>query len=138
MRFTQAIIGILVFTTLFLLPFSSFSSNQPEESGNQFDPKELINSHVWDSHEFHIADWNGHPITLALPIILWTDNGLTTFLSSEFHHDNSGTTVVEANGQEFVRYNEHIFYADRFDQQKFEETSTMGRPFLYEDRPLDF
>src|SRR5690606_23936303 len=54
------------------------------------------------------------------------------------HHDNSGTTVVEANGQKFVKYREHIFYADRFDQKKFEETSTMGRPFLYEDRPLDF
>src|SRR5690606_37156537 len=83
-------------------------------------------------------DGSGHPITLALPVILWTENGLTIFPSSEFHHDNSGTTVVEANGQEFVKYREHIFYADRFDKEKFESASTMGRPFLYEDRPLDF
>src|SRR5690606_40240570 len=61
---------------------------------------ELINGHVWDAHEFHIADWNGHPITLGLPVILWTDNGLTTFSSTRFQHDNSGEVVVEENRSE--------------------------------------
>lgn len=139
MRLTQTLIGSLALIIFLLMPFIGTASDpNPEEGGGKFDPKELINSHVWDSHEFHIADWSGHPITLALPIILWTENGLTVFPSSEFHHDNSGTTVVEANGNSFVKYREHIFYADRFDQEKFEATSTMGRPFLYEDRPLDF
>ncbi len=139
MRFTQTLIGTLAVIAVLLLPLSGFATTQDEENTDgKFDPKELINSHVWDSHEFHIADWNGHPITLQLPVILWTDNGLVTFSSAEFHHDNSGTTVVEKNGEKFIRYKEHIFYADRFDKQKFEETSTMGRPFLYEDRPLDF
>lgn len=139
MRLTQTLIGSLAFIVFLLMPFQGIASDpNPEQSDGKFDPKELINSHVWDSHEFHIADWDGHPITLALPVILWTDNGLTVFSSSEFHHDNTATTVVEANGDKFVRYREHIFYADRFDQQKFEETSTMGRPFMYEDRPLDF
>lgn len=139
MRLTQKIIGCLTFIVLVLLPFKSIASDPSQKEGEgKFDPKELIDSHVWDSHEFHIADWSGTPITLALPIILWTDNGLTVFPSSEFHHDNSGTHVVEANGSKFVKYREHIFYADRFDKQKFEETSTMGRPFMYSDRPLDF
>lgn len=139
MRFTQTLIGTVAVVAFLLLPLSGFATIQHEENADgKFDPKELINSHVWDSHEFHIADWNGHPITLALPVILWTDNGLVTFSSAEFHHDNSGTTVVEKNGNKFVRYREHIFYADRFDKQKFEEASTMGRPFMYEDRPLDF
>ena len=139
MRFTQTLIGTLAIIAFLLMPFLGIASpQQEEEAGGKFDPKELINSHVWDSHEFHIADWNGHPITLALPVILWTDNGPTVFLSSEFHHDNSGTVVVEKNGEKFVRYHEHIFYADRFDKQKFDEASTMGRPFMYEDRPLDF
>ncbi|MEM0517564.1 MULTISPECIES: F0F1 ATP synthase subunit A [Aequorivita] len=139
MRLTQTLIGSLALIIFLLMPFLGTASGpNPEEGDGKFDPKELINSHVWDSHEFHIADWSGHPITLALPVILWTENGLTVFPSSEFHHDNSGTTVVEANGQEFVKYREHIFYADRFDKEKFEAASTMGRPFLYEDRPLDF
>lgn len=139
MRLTQTLIGSLAFIVFLLMPFQGSAADQnPESVEGKFDPKELINSHVWDSHEFHIADWNGHPITLALPVILWADNGLTVFSSSEFHHDNAGNTVVEKNGNRFVRYREHIFYADRFDKQKFEETSTVGRPFMYGDRPLDF
>lgn len=139
MRLTQTLIGSLAIIVFLLVPFQGIASDpNPEQGEGKFDPKELINSHVWDSHEFHIADWDGQPITLALPVILWTENGLTVFPSSEFHHDNTGSTVVEANGQKFIKYREHIFYADRFDQQKFEETSTMGRPFMYEDRPLDF
>jgi len=139
MRFTQGLIGTLAIAAVFLLPFFGMATNQHEgEAEGKFDPKALINSHVWDSHEFHIADWNGHPITLALPVILWTDNGLVAFSSAEFHHDNNGEVVVERNGEKFIRYHEHIFYADKFDKQKFDEASTMGRPFMYESRPLDF
>lgn len=139
MRPSQLFFRSFVLVIAFSL-FSSGSVFAQDEAANdsEFDPKELINSHVWDSHDFHIADWNGKPISLALPIILWTENGLTTFSSDRFEHDNSGTIVVEANGQEFVRYNEHIFYADKFDREKFDEASTMSRPFMYKDRPLDF
>lgn len=119
-----------------VLPLSGFASD-PEEGGD-FDPKELINEHVWDSHEFHIADWDGHPITLSLPVILWADNGITIFSSSRFHHDNEGEHLVKANGHEFVRYKEHIFYADKFDKEKFEGLSPMAKPFQYDARPLDF
>src|SRR5690554_4729781 len=108
-----------------------------EEENSEFDPIELINGHVWDSHDFHILDWDGHAISMPLPIILWTDNGLTTFSSARFHHDNSAEVVVEENGHEFVRYKEHIFYADKFNKEKFDAMSTVGRPFMYEDRPLD-
>ena len=129
-------IKTIILLSLLALPMLGFASDS--EEGGKFDPKELIDSHVWDSHEFHIADWDGHPITLALPVILWTENGLTVFSSSKFHHDNEAEHVVEANGQKLVRYKEHIFYADKFDKDKFEEAGTMGRPFLYGDRPLDF
>lgn len=138
MRLAQTFIRSLVLIAVFMMPSFGATFAQVEEDSSEFNPKELINSHVWDAHDFHIADWNGEPISLALPIILWTDNGLTTFSSSEFHHDNSGEVVVEANGQEFVRYKEHIFYADRFSKEKFEEASSLGRSFLYDDRPLDF
>lgn len=139
MRPTQTFFRSFVLIIVFAI-FSSGSvfAQDEGEDNSVFDPKELINSHVWDSHDFHIADWKGEPISVGLPIILWTDNGLTIFSSDRFEHDNSGSVVVEENGQKFLRYNEHIFYADRFDQAKFEEASTMARPFMYEDRPLDF
>src|SRR5690606_41493730 len=86
------------------------SSETSEES--EFEVTKLINSHVSDSHEFHIADWDGKAITLPLPVILWTDNGLVTFMSSAFHHDEEGKVVVERGGQQFVRHQDEIYYAD--------------------------
>src|SRR5690606_12447349 len=77
------------------------SSETSEE--NDFNATELINSHIKDSHEFHIADWDGKAISLPLPVILWTENGLVTFMSSAFHHDEEGRVVVERGGQQFLR-----------------------------------
>lgn len=100
----------------------------------EFNASELINSHIGDSHEFHIADWGGHPISFYLPVILWTDNGLVTFSSEKFHHDNTGHHVIEEGGQKFVRYNEVIYYADKFESTAKEDLSA----FAFELRPLDF
>nr|WP_236564882.1 F0F1 ATP synthase subunit A [Flavobacterium sp. MK4S-17] len=100
----------------------------------EFNASELIGSHIGDSHDFHIFDWGGHPISFSLPVILWTDNGLVVFSSKQFHHDNSGHHVVEADGQKFVRYNEVIYYADKFESLKEEDRSA----FNFEARPLNF
>lgn len=102
----------------------------------EFNASELINSHIGDSHDFHIADWNGHPISFALPIILWTDNGLEIFSSEQFHHDNEGHHVVSVNGQEFVRNKEIIFYKDKYDTLTQEEKEDGA--FNFEARPLNF
>lgn len=100
----------------------------------EFNAADLINSHIGDSHDFHVADWNGHPISFNLPVILWTDNGLVTFSSAQFHHDNTGHHVVEQGGQKFVRHNNVIYYAD-----KFETLSEEGKSaFNFDARPLDF
>ena len=126
------LITILVFA---LLPFFAIASDGGQnEENKEFNASELINGHIGDSHEFHIADWNGHPISFYLPVILWTDNGLAVFSSSKFHHDNSGEHIVEANGQEFVRHQEVIYYADKYETLKEEEKGA----FNFEARPLDF
>ncbi len=80
-----------------------------EEKEAEFDPQGMITHHVLDAHGFHIIDWNGHPISIPLPIILWADNGLTTFMSSAFHHDDSGKVIVEENGGKFVKLHEKIY-----------------------------
>lgn len=100
------------------------------ENDGAFDPSEMINHHIGDAHEFHIAEWNGHPITFYLPVILWTKNGLVTFSSREFHHDNDGQVVVEKKGQQFVRIHENIYYADKAHDHP--------EVFDFSSRPLDF
>lgn len=102
----------------------------------EFNASELINSHIGDAHDFHIADWDGHPISFSLPVILWTANGLEIFSSAKFHHDNSGEHVVDINGQKFVRYKEIIFYADKFEGLS-QDVKDNGA-FAFDARPLDF
>ena len=48
-------------------------------------------------------------ISIPLPVILWTDNGLVTFMSSELHHDMEGKTIVEKKGAKFVNLHEKIY-----------------------------
>ena len=135
MAIAKKSIKLFTILVLALLPFFATASNSDGHGDDkEFNASDLINGHIGDSHEFHIADWNGHPISFYLPVILWTDNGLTFFSSSKFHHDNSGQEVVEANNQKFVRYNEVIFYADKFETLTEEDKGA----FNFEARPLDF
>ena len=104
----------VLFSTLFLaISFVGFAKEkQPTQEDSPFDPKAMILHHVKDAHEFHLWDWKGSPVSLSLPIILWTDNGLTSFSSSKFHHDDEGHIIVEANGGRFIKLHEKIYQLD--------------------------
>ena len=78
----------------------------------KFDPQKMIMHHVKDAYGFHIIDINDHAVSIPLPVILWTENGLTTFMSSEFHHDYYGKVVVEKNGGKFVNFHEKVYQLD--------------------------
>jgi F-type H+-transporting ATPase subunit a len=94
-----------------LVTASTFASSKSTE-GEEFNVSETIMHHISDAHDFHILDWDGHAVSVPLPVILWTENGLVAFMSSEFHHDDKGTYVVEKNGQRFVKHHETIYYAN--------------------------
>lgn len=105
-----------VFTVLFITVFSlSFASEAKEETEDQkFDAKEMILHHVKDAYGMHIATLNQgkeneYHITIPLPVILYTDKGLTSFSSSAFHHDYHGHEIVEKNGQRFVNVHEKVY-----------------------------
>lgn len=133
MKIFGKVLNVILLATLLLLSTKSIAGHG-EEEGKEFNATELINSHIGDSHDFHIADWNGHPISLSLPIILWTDNGLEIFSSKVFHHDNSGHHIAEVNGQKFVKYNEVIYYADKFEKLSEDDKNA----FNFGARPLNF
>ena len=88
------------------------NSSKDKDDSESFDPKEMIMHHVKDAYGFHLWDYNGHAVSLSLPVILWTDNGLTTFSSSEFHHDYHGEVVVEKNGGKFINLHEKVYQLD--------------------------
>lgn len=97
----KKLLGLLV---IFGLSLNVFASGGEKE----FDAAEYAIHHALDAHEIHIADG----AVIPLPIILWTDNGLVTFMSSEFHHDDSGHHVVSKNGMNFVKVHEKIYQLD--------------------------
>ena len=130
----------LIFNVLLL--FSLVASAQAKETlleeeteENNFDPKEMIMHHVKDAYGFHIIDINDHPVSIPLPIILWTENGLTTFMSSAFHHDSEGEVVVDKNDEKFVNYHEKVYKLNTgADKLKIGED---GYPTNAE-KPIDF
>lgn len=81
------------------------------QEDEEFDVTGTVMHHIADAHEFHA--WGDHEngFTMPLPIILWTHNGLVSFLSSEFHHVDDGSVVVERKGVRLVKYHEKIYYA---------------------------
>ncbi|MBF8148979.1 F0F1 ATP synthase subunit A [Winogradskyella sp. F6397] len=105
-----------LFTVLFLTVFSFSFAKQSEDTGDseKFDSKAMILHHVKDAYGFHIATLhkgqeNETHINIPLPIILYTDQGFTTFLSSEFEYDYNGNVVVEKDGQKFANVHEKIY-----------------------------
>lgn len=63
---------------------------QTEEHGEKkegFNAAEVIFGHVLNGHEFHFMEISGHPVTIPLPVILYSpQRGFTTFMSSRFEH----------------------------------------------------
>ncbi len=76
-----------------------------EKIEEEFSAAEHAVHHALDAHEIHITDG----FVIPLPIILWTDNGMVTFMSSEFHHDDEGQHVVEKKGMSFVKFHDKIY-----------------------------
>ncbi len=55
-----------------------------------FNPGDVIMEHIMDNHDFHFADVNGHPISLPLPVILYSpQKGFSVFMSSKFEHGHA-------------------------------------------------
>jgi len=59
----------------------------PKEKKKGFNASEIIFGHVLNAHEFHFLDIGDHPVTIPLPVILYSSQrGLTSFMSSKFEH----------------------------------------------------
>ncbi len=96
-----------------------------------YDPTPVVMHHIKDSHGFHVVG----DLSVSLPVILWTDNGLVTFMSSAFHHDVEGHHIVEASGMRFVNVHEDIYQLN--DGAEAVEFDADHHP-VNASKPLDF
>jgi F-type H+-transporting ATPase subunit a len=105
-----------------------------ENEEGDYDPTPVIMHHISDAHGFHIYGEGHDAVSVPLPVILWTEKGLVTFMSSEFHHDSHGHHVVEKSGMYFVNFHEDIFQLDNPNEKL--SLDEEGHPTNTE--PLDF
>lgn len=125
---TIRVVLAIVFLSFFSRSSATLKNEDPEEP---FNTSELIFHHIGDSHSFHVVG----DISLPLPVILWTDQGLEMFMSDEFHHDVEGRVIVERNGLRFVNIHDKIYQLNagagtvEFDREQHPVNAS---------RPLDF
>ena len=130
--------NLLFYALLFSFSISFSNSLESSNDEEKFNVTDMIMHHIKDSHEFHILDWKGEGVSIPLPIILWTDNGLVSFLSSEFHHDDEANEVVVKNGQSFVKYHEEIYYASLEPNKSGQYVNFDKDLYPTNSKPLDF
>ena len=91
------------------------NAEAPAEKKKGFDAAKLIFGHILDAHEFHFMEIGEHPVSIPLPIIIYSPTrGLTSFLSSNFEHGHKAH-----NG--YMMLNEHTIEEFKLDTKKFSE-----------------
>lgn len=93
---------------------ASENKNNKPGAEEEFNSVEMIMHHISDAHDFHFLDYTDsegveHAVSIPLPVILYTNNGLVCFMSSAFHHNDDGSYVVSKRGTNFVKYHEKIY-----------------------------
>ncbi|WP_179009503.1 F0F1 ATP synthase subunit A [Winogradskyella forsetii] len=117
MKIFQQSFKFLAFLVLVFLSTSIYAKSATE-GGDQVDTKKEVEDyilhHIQDSHDFSLFSYTNDAgvrkhVGFPLPVILWTSNGLVTFMSSEFHHNDDGSVIVEKGGLKFVKIHSKIY-----------------------------
>ena len=108
----------LIILSFFTFSFSSFAQSEHHHSSDTihknnvkdgpYNPVPAIMHHISDSHEWHLWGEGDNSVTIPLPVILYS-NGFHVFMSSEFHHDENGNTIVESGELKFINLHGKIY-----------------------------
>ncbi|MGD2034896.1 MAG: F0F1 ATP synthase subunit A [Bacteroidales bacterium] len=93
-RILKAIAGALLMIvagTANVLLASEDGTGHSENSGHEkFDPGTFIFDHIGDSYDWHIIDIGDRPVSIPLPVILFSkEKGLVVFMSSKLEHGHA-------------------------------------------------
>lgn len=121
MTIAKNTIKFITALAIVLTSFSVFAEGgEPhhQQTGGQInspkDIKSYIEHHLKDSHDFHLYSYTNNAgerkhVGFSLPVIVWTSAGLKMFMSSEFHHDDSGHVLVEKGNVKLVKIHSKIY-----------------------------
>lgn len=113
-------------------PVAGKSGEKKEEK--QLDPSKIILEHVSDAHEFHFFTFNHKPVTISLPVILYSkDKGWSVFMSSAFEHGEKLVNGYRLLEESFVEEN-HLdlnnYHGQKLGVGKIYATDAAGMPNL--------
>lgn len=124
--------------SLVLFSFPTYLSAQEnhEDKFSASDASKIILEHVGDAHEFHFFNVGETHVTIPLPVILYSpERGLSTFMSSEFHHGEGLYDGYVLVNEEYLEKN-HLAEAkdDKgkplYDEGKIYAADANGQPDL--------
>ncbi len=120
---------IFIFLAVFTLFFTCLQNNLYAEgnvkadkmavadtagNGGKGEKKEDISSfileHIADSHEWHFWGKGDSKVTIPLPVILYTQNGFVTFMSSKHDANEEGKEIFTEKGQQLINYEGKYYY----------------------------
>lgn len=126
MKIAQKTIKFLTIAMVAYFTATTFASgtdkkHDDQNDGGRVNTKEEVEAyilhHIKDSHDFSLFSYTGdngerHHFGFPLPIIIWTSEGLVTFMSSEFHHNDDGHVIIEKKGLKFAKVHSKIYELD--------------------------
>lgn len=88
-------------------------SEENKQEAPKIDPSKIIMEHVSDAHEFHFFTLSNHPVSLPLPVILYSPaKGWSVFMSSAFKHGEetyNGYRLLEEKYVEENKLDENVY-----------------------------
>ncbi|MGH1384938.1 F0F1 ATP synthase subunit A [Kordia sp.] len=122
MKIVQKSIKFLTVVAIALCSFNVFAGDSGDKHDKQdngeiygkdkVDP--YILHHIQDSHDFNLFSYTNDVgerkhVGFPLPVIVYTSQGIKTFMSSEFHHNDDGTEIVEKDGVKLAKFHGKIY-----------------------------
>lgn len=86
---------------IFLLSGSVFAQHEEEKEDSHkesFNAGEMIIEHIVDSYEWHILTYGDFHLSIPLPVIIYHEGNLLTFMSTAFHHGHA-PALFNANNE---------------------------------------
>ena len=86
--FKRILLSLLLLTGVMGTAVPAVASSSED---GKVDVKEIVLGHMSDSYEWHITTWNGHHISIPLPVIVKGEQGgWQVFSSARFHESEDG------------------------------------------------
>jgi len=133
MKIVQKSIKFFTVLAIALCSFHGFASDSDKKNNDQNDGgvvdtkkevEEYILHHIQDSHDFNLFSYTNDAgerkhFGFPLPVIVYTSEGLKTFMSSEFHHNDDGSVVVTKGDVKLAKLHGKIYEIEAGDELEF-------------------